>query len=141
MSKLLGILIVLCIGVYPFCIPVSILSLKYYAALYKISPESLKTFIANLWLPLKLFYSHFLGKMYWDYSQHPPEQVAASLTSQRILASAIPAMFVIAAIIGGIGIFVREHRLAWENALLLLIVSASIRLAWRFGNRLEHFQN
>ena len=140
MSNLLGILLVLCVAFYPFCIPLSVLSLKYHASLYHVSSQTLKTFIDNLWLPLRVFYSRFLGKMYWDYAEYSPERVAASLMSQRIIASIIPVMFVIATIVGGVRVLLQDHVLAWDYVLLLSIICISLYFAWQFGHRLSEPQ-
>lgn len=134
---LLGILVMLVI-VSPFLIQLSIFSLKYYAALYHITPQNLDLFLSKLPTVLRIFYSCNLKSIYFRNTKHTPEQIILSLRSQRILTTILPAMFIFA---GGVGliqaILKRDNLLMFGYCLLIFSLLAATRTAWYFGHRLR----
>ena|SRR5689334_14476695 len=140
LNILLGILIILII-LSPFLIQLSIFSLKYYAASYLITPQNLELFLNRLPTIFRVFYSRNLKGIYFKDNEHTPQQIAASLGSQRILTAVLPCLFIVA---GLIGIFqaLSKHDIAFMvgNLMLIFCLLVVIRSAWHFGYRLKDVQ-
>jgi hypothetical protein len=131
-------LIIISVIISPFIVQLSIYSLKYYVATYKISSESVEIYLNELPKLLRVFYSRYLKDMYFNNLEYTREQIAASLSSQRILAAIIPILILVATVIGFIRLIYSGDIYSIQYALILLIIILALWFAWRFGIRLVH---
>ncbi len=134
-----GLIIIFAI-LSPFLFVSSLYSLRYHAARYKATPQSVEAFIKRLWLPIRFFYMGEVQKMYYNDSQYTPEQIANSLQIQRVMACIIPILFLLVDAFRIAYDVLRGNTPVFSYIIVLIVLTFCLFFGWRFGHQFKDLQ-
>jgi hypothetical protein len=128
----IGILIVMF-----FIFPLSVYSLKYNAVRHKANREDMNIFLLNLSPLFRAVYSRNLKGIYYDDTQHTPEQIENSLFLQRIIVSIIPVMFNVVTLFVFARSIINNDSQILRNLIDAVLIPIFFLAAWRFGQKIK----
>ena len=133
-SEIRNLLIVFLV-LSPVFIMLSNYSLKYHAAKYHISAQAVQVFLESLPAIVKFLFPQ--NGFYYDRPKYSPEQIAASLHTQRIVVSVLPLLFIAASIFQLIQLIPKGDVLVIRYTIVLIVLAAGLWRAWKFGHKLK----
>jgi hypothetical protein len=122
----------------PIFIILSNYSLKYHAAKYHISPQTVQIFLESLPVIAKFIFSQ--NGFFYDRPKYSPEQIAASLQTQRIMVSVLPLLFIVASIFQLIQLVPKGNMLIIRYTIVPIVLAVVLWRVWKFGDKLKDLE-